>query len=249
MAGNQTVAKVTDNALRVLAAAGLPHVDVVAGAAKPLLRPAPILCAEIHGETGLDGPLGGPVLPPAPHAAVPGKAPVVMFDRIAAAYARQAAPGSGDRGDGNGAPQRVALVATAALTNVALMLALYPEVVDMVEASARREALGLDWFGIAALTGWGPCRCCCLRTALPYCCLATLPAGDYHGRLPGGGQHGRRCACRACCDLPCAAVLAGTQLRGRLCSSRLHPPLPPPPAACSGGIQHSDRPRGCPPGV
>ena len=61
------MAKVTDNALRVLAAAGLPHVDVVAGAAKPLLRPAPILCAEIHGETGLDGPLGGPVLPPAPH--------------------------------------------------------------------------------------------------------------------------------------------------------------------------------------
>lgn len=120
------VNQVTDNALRVLAAAGLEHVPVVAGAAKPLLRAAPLLCAEIHGESGLDGPLGGPVLPAAPHAALPGKAPVRMFEAIAAAHARLAATGAADA--------RVHLVATAALTNVALLLALYPEVADMIEA-------------------------------------------------------------------------------------------------------------------
>lgn len=99
---------------------------VVAGAAKPLLRTAPLLCAEIHGESGLDGPLGGPVLPAAPHAALPGKAPVRMFEAIAAAHARLVAAGAADA-------RVVHLVATAALTNVALLLALYPEVADMIE--------------------------------------------------------------------------------------------------------------------
>lgn len=95
------IPQVTDNALRVLAAAGLQHIDVVAGAARPLLRAASLLCPEIHGESGLDGPLGGPVLPAPPHAAVPGKAPIVMFERISAAYQR------------GGGTQRVHLVAVA----------------------------------------------------------------------------------------------------------------------------------------
>ncbi|PSC68749.1 N-D-ribosylpurine ribohydrolase [Micractinium conductrix] len=131
VAGNQTVEKVTDNALRVLAAAGLQHIDVVAGAARPLLRAASLLCPEIHGESGLDGPLGGPVLPAPPHAAVPGKAPIVMFERISAAYQR------------GGGTQRVHLVAVAALTNVALLLALYPEVIEMVEITIMGGCLGV----------------------------------------------------------------------------------------------------------
>ncbi|KAI3436772.1 hypothetical protein D9Q98_006184 [Chlorella vulgaris] len=134
VAGNQTVEKVTANALSVLAAAGLQHIDVVAGASRPLLRPAPLLCAEIHGESGLDGPLGGPVLPPAPHAAVPGKAAVVMFQRIAAAHLQLAAKGG---------EQRVQLIATAALTNVALLLTLFPEVIDMIEVTIMGGCLGL----------------------------------------------------------------------------------------------------------
>ncbi|PRW32902.1 N-D-ribosylpurine ribohydrolase [Chlorella sorokiniana] len=152
VAGNETVEKVTDNALRVLAAAGQPHIEVVAGAAKPLLRAAPLLCAEIHGETGLDGPLGGPVLPPAPHGPLTGKAPMVMFERIAAAHQRlKAAAGAGGAnsssgGDGSGSGKeqpRVALIATAALTNVALLLALYPEVADMVEIVIMGGCLGV----------------------------------------------------------------------------------------------------------
>ena len=223
VAGNQTVEKVTDNALRVLAAAGLPHVDVVAGAAKPLLRAAPILCAEIHGETGLDGPLGGPVLPRAPRAALPGKAPIVMFERIAAVHAHLAAAALAV-GDGSTAEQRqqlqqqqqqqrqgarVQLVATAALTNVALLLALYPEVKDMIEVRraglvcpsarglggspsravyrqrseprARQQHALVSCSGLASPAASGP------STPMP-----PRPPGHHHGRLPGGGQHGRR---------------------------------------------------------
>jgi hypothetical protein len=53
--GNQTLAKTTANAKRVLAMAGIADVCVVPGAARPLLR-APRVCEEIHGDSGLDGP-------------------------------------------------------------------------------------------------------------------------------------------------------------------------------------------------
>ena len=84
-AGNQTIAKTTTNALRILevsgnsaAAAsawswiswdmlylwpymsGLRHVEVVAGMSKPLIR-KPSNCPEIHGDSGLDGPTFPPL--------------------------------------------------------------------------------------------------------------------------------------------------------------------------------------------
>lgn len=52
---NQSVDKVTRNALDVLAWAGAHGVGVWRGQAAPLLRPAPKHCPEIHGDTGLDG--------------------------------------------------------------------------------------------------------------------------------------------------------------------------------------------------
>jgi hypothetical protein len=55
---------------------------VVQGQGRPLLRPAALLCPEIHGETGLDGPAGGPVLPHCGREPVPGKAPLVMAEAI-----------------------------------------------------------------------------------------------------------------------------------------------------------------------
>ncbi len=73
VAGNQSVDKTHENAVRVLDAygvrmesrhrniAGLP---VIRGQASPLVRP-PTFCPEIHGDSGLDAPGGGPLYPPA----------------------------------------------------------------------------------------------------------------------------------------------------------------------------------------
>lgn len=82
VAGNQTLPKVTQNALDVLSAAALDHVDVVAGQAKPLLRPSPLLCPQIHGDSGLDGPHGGRLLPLSTRRPMEGKAVVRMFEAI-----------------------------------------------------------------------------------------------------------------------------------------------------------------------
>ncbi|GLI71031.1 hypothetical protein VaNZ11_016148 [Volvox africanus] len=104
--GNQTLAKVTQNALDVLDALGLSHIGVVAGQPRPLMR-SPLLCPEIHGETGLDGPGGGRLLPRSARKPLPGKAVNVMFAAIAAAYEElqlyenhSGGDGDGDGGDG-----------------------------------------------------------------------------------------------------------------------------------------------------
>ena len=53
--GNQTLAKTTANALRVLELAGRADVPVAAGAERPLMRDL-VVAAHVHGESGLDGP-------------------------------------------------------------------------------------------------------------------------------------------------------------------------------------------------
>ncbi len=55
VAGNQTLDKTTANAIRVLEFAGRADVPVAAGADRPLVREQ-FVAAEVHGETGLDGP-------------------------------------------------------------------------------------------------------------------------------------------------------------------------------------------------
>jgi purine nucleosidase len=55
VAGNQTLELVTRNALAVCAQAGI-RVPVAAGAARPLVRPQ-LVAGEIHGASGLDGPV------------------------------------------------------------------------------------------------------------------------------------------------------------------------------------------------
>jgi inosine-uridine nucleoside N-ribohydrolase len=104
VSGNQTLEKTTANALRVLELAGRAEVPVAAGADRPLVRPREV-AAEVHGETGLDGP----ELPPAAGAPVDGHAVAFLAGQI---RARAGA---------------VTLVATGPLTNVALLLALEPD--------------------------------------------------------------------------------------------------------------------------
>jgi len=58
VAGNQTIEKVTTNALKILSLAGR-RIPVAAGARQPLMQPLEV-GASVHGESGLDGP----ALPP-----------------------------------------------------------------------------------------------------------------------------------------------------------------------------------------
>ncbi len=94
--GNQTVDKTTANAIRVLELAGRGDLPVAAGAARPRAR-EPAVAADVHGESGLDGP----ALPP------PRARPVA--EQAVDFLAGRLGPG-------------VTLVATGPLTNVALLL-------------------------------------------------------------------------------------------------------------------------------
>lgn len=102
------------------------------GQAKPLLRETALLCPEIHGDTGLDGPHGGPVLPHSKRQPMPGKAVNVMFQAIQQQYSTH--PNEG----------KVQLICTGALTNAALLLLLYPEVTDMIEITIMGGAIGVS---------------------------------------------------------------------------------------------------------
>jgi inosine-uridine nucleoside N-ribohydrolase len=110
VAGNQTLPKTTANAIRVLDHVGRTDVPVAAGAARPLTRDLRV-AAEVHGETGLDGPN----LPP------PARRPadVHAIDWIAAAV--------------RDSPRPITLVPTGPLTNIALFMARYPELVGRLE--------------------------------------------------------------------------------------------------------------------
>ena len=114
VAGNQTISKVTKNALRVMALAGLDDVPVAAGAARPLLNP-PAVCPEIHGESGLDGttlPLECDMTKLDPRHAASLIVDIVMRE-----------------------PEgTVTLVPTGPLTNIALAVRLEPRIVERVKA-------------------------------------------------------------------------------------------------------------------
>ena len=109
VAGNQTVDKTTANALRVLEHVGRGEVPVAAGAPGPFVRELRV-ASHVHGDSGLDGPdLPAPVRAPVPAHAI---------DWIADTLATEPLP--------------VTLVPTGPLTNVALFLARYPELVSKV---------------------------------------------------------------------------------------------------------------------
>ena len=110
VSGNQTLDKTTANAIRVLDRVGRREVPVAAGAARPLVRERHV-AANVHGETGLDGPELPPPSRPAER--------LHAIDWIAETLAA--------------GRDRVTLVATGPLTNVALFLARYPELSRRLE--------------------------------------------------------------------------------------------------------------------
>ena len=110
VAGNQTIEKVTTNALRVLELAGRSDVPVAAGADQPLVGEL-VVAADAHGETGLDGPdLPEPTVGPVEQHAV---------ELLAECLLASESP--------------VTLVPLGPLTNVALLLAERPEAAERIE--------------------------------------------------------------------------------------------------------------------
>ncbi len=109
-AGNQTIEKVTANALSVCAIAGI-DVPVARGAAGPLVRPA-VVAEDIHGDSGLDGP----VLPPASREVDPRHAVDLIIDEV-----MEAESGT------------ITLVPVGPLTNIALAMRKEPRIVERVK--------------------------------------------------------------------------------------------------------------------
>ncbi len=108
VAGNQTLDKTTTNARRICDVAGIAGVPVVAGRAHPL-RGTGTVAADVHGESGLDGPSLGPP-----------RTPVTSTDGIG--HLRdllRARPAT--------------IVATGPLTNVAALLLAAPDLAGRIE--------------------------------------------------------------------------------------------------------------------
>jgi purine nucleosidase len=109
--GNQTIEKVTRNALAVARVAGITGVPFAAGAHRPLVR-VPEVAAAIHGESGLDGPtLPSPAFEPDARHAVD-----LIIDGVMAAPAGT-----------------ITLVPTGALTNIALAVRKEPRIAGRVK--------------------------------------------------------------------------------------------------------------------
>ncbi len=109
--GNQTIEKVTRNALAVARIAGITGVPFARGAHRPLVRQIEV-AESIHGASGLDGPeLPEPTLQLDPRHAVD-----FIIDTIMAA----------DIGE-------ITLVPTGALTNIAMAVRKEPRIVERVK--------------------------------------------------------------------------------------------------------------------
>ncbi len=109
--GNQTLDKVTRNALAVARVAGLTDVPIAAGCPRPLVREIEV-ATEIHGESGLDGP----ELPDPRREVDPRHAVDVIIETVMAHE-----------------PGTVTLVPTGGLTNIAMAVRREPRLAERVE--------------------------------------------------------------------------------------------------------------------
>ncbi|SHF23685.1 pyrimidine-specific ribonucleoside hydrolase RihA [Caloramator proteoclasticus] len=109
VAGNQTIEKTFKNALKVLSFAGI-NIEVSKGSEKPLFRNL-IVAPEVHGDSGLDGPsIPDPILLPSKRNAVE-----TIIDIL------------------NKSEDKVTIIPTGPLTNIAKVLLVYPEAKEKIE--------------------------------------------------------------------------------------------------------------------
>ncbi|MDY3248732.1 MAG: nucleoside hydrolase [Candidatus Choladocola sp.] len=111
VAGNQTIERVTGNALKLTDFLGM-DVKVAQGAEAPLLREI-VPAADVHGKTGL----GNCVLPETDRKTAAECAPEFMYRRIC------------ELPEG----EKMVLVPTGPLTNVALLLKAFPDCCDRID--------------------------------------------------------------------------------------------------------------------
>jgi pyrimidine-specific ribonucleoside hydrolase len=103
--GNVELEQTTGNALRVLHLAGRSDVPVAAGAVTSLVHAQPERAGHVHGEAGL----GGVELPPSPASVDARHAVVALADLLMSS------------------PEPVRVAAIGPLTNIALLLGVFPE--------------------------------------------------------------------------------------------------------------------------
>ncbi|MCP2165139.1 nucleoside hydrolase [Goodfellowiella coeruleoviolacea] len=108
--GNVPSATGADNALRILEAAGLPHVPVAVGANLPLNQEELLTGQFIHGENGLSGHTG-----PAPQGRPVAESAAEQLVRLARQH-----------------PGELSVLALGPLTNIALALLLEPRLPELV---------------------------------------------------------------------------------------------------------------------
>jgi pyrimidine-specific ribonucleoside hydrolase len=109
--GNVELARTTENALRVLHLAGRSDVPVAAGARSPLVHPRPERAGHGHGTAGL----GGVELPPSPARVDPRPAVVALAELL------------------ESSAEPVTVAAIGPLTNLALLLAVYPDAAARID--------------------------------------------------------------------------------------------------------------------
>lgn len=110
--GNQTLEKVSENALKILTVAN-KKIPVAKGAEGPLIEPLRV-APEAHGESGMDGPI---------------------VEQITMEYEKQNAIDF-LRDKLISAEEKVIIAALGPLTNIALLLKTYPEVKEKIEVIA-----------------------------------------------------------------------------------------------------------------
>jgi inosine-uridine nucleoside N-ribohydrolase len=121
VAGNQSVEKTSLNALKVCSLAQLEHIPVARGMSQPLLRSVHY-AADIHGESGLDGP----ALPKPSFALFPIHAVDLLIDLLL-----------NSAGD-------IILIPTGPLTNIAVAMRREPAIIPKIRAiSLMGGAIGV----------------------------------------------------------------------------------------------------------